>query len=394
MLRLLEIVLLLISGLLAIPALTLFAEVSLAVVYRRGTRPSPGRRPRVAVLMPAHDEAGGISQSLHSVLPQLLPTDRLVVIADNCSDDTAATATAAGAEVIERHDTSKRGKGFALDFGVRHLERDPPEVVLIVDADCFFSAGSVDVLARECLARGLPIQGLYLNQSREGGGTRARIAQFASLVKNKVRATGLLALGQPCQLMGTGMAFPWASIRTAELATGHIVEDVKLALDLAIRGEPTQFCPDALVTSFFPLSDDGMRSQRTRWEHGHLGLILTEAPKLLLTGLMKGNVGIVALALDLMVPPLALFLMLAAFNVLVDGAFALLCARAAPFWLASATLGLVGLSVLLAWIRYGQHIISLYALASAPVYAMWKVPIYVGFLLSRQLDWVRSKRDP
>jgi hypothetical protein len=54
----------------------------------------------------------------------------------------------------------------------------------------------------------------------------------------------------------------------------------------------------------------------------------------------------------------------------------------------------VGLSVLLAWIRYGQHIISLYALASAPVYAMWKVPIYIGFLLSRQLDWVRSKRDP
>jgi cellulose synthase/poly-beta-1,6-N-acetylglucosamine synthase-like glycosyltransferase len=394
MIRVLEILLLLISAVLAVPALMLFTEVFLAVVYRRGTRPAAGRRPRVAVLMPAHDEAGGIAQSLRSVLPQLLPTDRLVVIADNCSDDTAAVAAAAGAEVIERHDTSKRGKGFALDFGVRHLERDPPEVVLIVDADCFFSAGSVDVLARECLARALPIQGLYLNQSREGGGTRARIAAFASLVKNKVRATGLLALGQPCQLMGTGMAFPWASIRTAQLATGHIVEDVKLALDLAIRGEPTQFCPDALVTSFFPLSDDGMRSQRTRWEHGHLGLILTEAPKLLLTGILKGNVGIVALALDLMVPPLALFVMLAAFNVLVDGAFALLCAKAAPFWLASATLGLVGLSVLLAWIRYGQHIISLYALASAPVYAMWKVPIYIGFLLSRQLDWVRSKRDP
>jgi cellulose synthase/poly-beta-1,6-N-acetylglucosamine synthase-like glycosyltransferase len=394
MILLLDIVLTIISAIVALPALILFAEIMFAFTYRRSASQPQAVRPKVAILMPAHDEATGIGQSLQDLLPQLLPSDRLVVIADNCSDDTASVAAAAGAEVIERRDPAKRGKGYALDFGVRHLEQNPPEVVIIVDADCCVSAGSIDILARDCHMRGRPVQGLYVNQAAEGAGTRTRIAAFASLVKNKVRPTGLLALGLPCTLMGTGMAFTWECIRSAPLATGHIVEDVQLAFDLARRGELVHFCPDVLVTSYFPQSDAGIRSQRTRWEHGHLGLILTAAPRLLLTGLLKFDVGSVALALDQMVPPLALIVMFAALNLILDGVFAVLCGRVAPFALASAALALVGLSVLLAWVRYGQHIISLYALATAPVYALRKVPIYIGFLLSRQLDWVRSKRDP
>jgi cellulose synthase/poly-beta-1,6-N-acetylglucosamine synthase-like glycosyltransferase len=394
MILLLGIVLTVISALLTVPALILFAQTVLALLYRRDASRPLGPRPTIAVLMPAHDEATGIRHCVENLRPQLLPADRLIVIADNCSDDTAGIAAAAGAEVIERRDATKRGKGFALDFGVRHLERAPPEVVIIADADCLFSAGSIDVLARECLERTRPIQGLYLMLSPEGAGTRTRVAQFAWLVKNQVRPTGFLALALPCHLMGTGMAFPWSCIRSAQLATGHIVEDMQLGLDLARQGQAAHFCPDVLITSYFPQSDDGIRSQRTRWEHGHLGLILNESPRLLLSGLRDRDVGTFALALDLMVPPLALFVMLAALNVILDGAFALLSGHAAPLLLASAALALVGISVLLAWVRYGQQIISLYALASAPVYALRKVPIYIGFLLSRQLDWVRSKRDP
>lgn len=394
MIFLLDVILTAIAVLLAMPALILFAEVLSALLYRRGAPAPQDLRPKVAVLMPAHDEAIGIRQSLQNLLPQLLPADRLVVIADNCSDDTAAIAAAAGAEVIERRDPTRRGKGFALDFGARHLEQDPPDIVIIADADCIFSAAALDILARKCGSLGHPIQALYLMLSPAGAGTRTRIAEFAWLVKNQVRPTGLLALALPCHLMGTGMALPWPCIRSAQLATGHIVEDMQLGLDLARQGKPAYFCPDVLVTSYFPQSDDGIRSQRTRWEHGHLGLLLTAAPRLLLSGLLQSDLRIAALALDLMVPPLALFVMLAALNLILDGAFALLSDQHAPFVLASVTLALVGLSVMLAWVRYGRHVISLYALAAAPVYALRKVPIYLGFLLSRQLDWVRSKRDP
>jgi hypothetical protein len=43
--------------------------------------------------------------------------------------------------VVERHDTRLRGKGYALDFGVRHLADDRPQVLIVVDADCLADAG-------------------------------------------------------------------------------------------------------------------------------------------------------------------------------------------------------------------------------------------------------------
>jgi cellulose synthase/poly-beta-1,6-N-acetylglucosamine synthase-like glycosyltransferase len=98
-----------------------------------GLLPSP--RPRLAVLMPAHNESAGIVPAIEAVNEQLQPGDRLLVVADNCSDDTARVAAAAGAQVAERTDPQCRGKGYALDFGVRRLEADPPEVVVIIDAD-------------------------------------------------------------------------------------------------------------------------------------------------------------------------------------------------------------------------------------------------------------------
>jgi len=190
------------------------------------------------------------------------------------------------------------------------------------------------------------------------------------------------------------MAFPWGCIRSAQLATGHIVEDMQLGLELARTGQPTLFCPDALVTSSFPKSEDGIRSQRTRWEHGHLGLILTDAPKLILNSVRRADIATLALALDLLVPPLALLVMLVTFNTVLGAVFAMASGRHAPLISALTALALVAGSVLLAWFRYGRRILSLYTLASAPVYALRKIPIYISFMLSRQLDWVRSKRDP
>src|SRR5262245_49258519 len=73
-------------------------------------------RQRVTVLVPAHDESRGILATIEGIKAQLVAGDRIIVVADNCTDDTAAVAAAAGAEVIERHDRTSVGKGYALDF--------------------------------------------------------------------------------------------------------------------------------------------------------------------------------------------------------------------------------------------------------------------------------------
>ncbi len=307
--------------LLCVPVMIVFVEVLVAVLFDQPRRVTDTKRLRLAIVIPAHNEAAAIDGTVKAILPQLQSGDRLVVVADNCSDDTSAIAAAAGAEAIERSDPERRGKGYALDFGIRHLTTDPPHLVIVIDADCHTEVDAIDRLAKACVASARPVQALYLMKGRAGGGLSAQVAEFAWIVKNRVRPLGLYRLGLPCQLMGTGMAFPWQLISRADLASGHIVEDMKLGVDLAIAGRPPGFCPEALVSSTFPLTDEGAQGQRTRWEHGHLGVILSEVPRLLAGSLKSFNFGLLMLALDLSVPPLAL-----------------LCALVALFWILGAVL--------------------------------------------------------
>lgn len=387
-------VLLAISALvLLVPASVLLIQVLMSLFPESTALAEQSVRPRLAILMPAHNESLMISDTLAVILPQLVAGDRMLVVADNCLDATAAIARASGAEVVERSDLKFRGKGYALDFGVRHLESDPPEVVIIIDADCRVGAGAIDRLARQCAKTERPVQALYLMRAPTDAGLRMRIAEFAWLVRNQVRPLGYHRLGFPCQLQGSGMAFPWPRICNAALASGHIVEDLKLGIDLACAGAPAEICPEALVTSVFPTTTEGITTQRTRWEHGHLGMISADAHRLLFEAVHHFDGKRLALVLDLCVPPLALLLMLI---LAVVGFSAVLFAAGGssmPLRLASSSLAFLTLSILLAWSRFGRHVISLASLAYAPFYALWKIPVYLTFMTKRQGQWIRSRRD-
>lgn len=355
--------------------------------------PAPGRRPSAALLVPAHNEAAGMAAALATMLPQLQPGDRVLVVADNCSDATAAIAAACGAQVVTRTDTQRRGKGYALDHGIRHLAAAPPEVVLIVDADCHMGAGSVDRLVRECAATLRPVQALYLMQSPAAASLKTRIAEFAWAVRNEARPLGCARLGLPCQLMGSGMAFPWALIAGAQLASGHIVEDMQLGLDLAVAGTPPRFCHAARVTSVFPETEEGAVAQRTRWEHGHLGMIASRGLPMLARGVFSGRPALVAMALDLSVPPLASLVLLLLLATLGTAALWAFGGPALPFGLCVLAWVLVTLAIAVAWRRVARHIVSLRELMSVPGYVLAKLPIYLKLFTARQMEWVRTKRD-
>ena len=391
-----ELSLILVLAVLSVPTLVLLVQVLAARMCEAGVEgadDSPGDRPRLAVLMPAHDEATGITAAIKSVLPQLAGGDRLVVVADNCTDDTAAVARAAGARVIERHDPLRRGKGYALDFGVRYLQADPPEVVVIVDADCHLHEGSLTRLSAGCAATGRPLQALDLMRAPAGAGLKTRIGELAWIVKNHVRPLGYHRMALPCQLMGTGMAFPWALICNAPLASREIVEDMQLGLHLAGNGAPPLFCPQALVTSMFPTEAASLLAQRTRWEHGHLGVIATQAPRMLWRAVTQRRLSLLAMALDLCVPPLASLALLLLGTALAALALLATTGLAGPAVLAVSLLAAFAASVLLAWHSFGRQAVSMKELLSVPAYILAKLPIYARLIGKRQAEWVRTKRD-
>jgi uncharacterized membrane protein len=125
-------------------------------------------------------------------------------------------------------------------------------------------------------------------------------------------------------------------------------------------------------------------------------MILQELPRLLGGALAKGDVRLLAMALDLAVPPLALLAML------LVGLFAVAGAGLAtgwlglgflPFQLASLGLGLFAAAVLLAWLGWGRQVVSGIDLLSIPVYVLAKIPLYLKFWGKRQKEWVRTERE-
>jgi cellulose synthase/poly-beta-1,6-N-acetylglucosamine synthase-like glycosyltransferase len=381
---------------LAIPVAMFLLEIiaALTLPVRETALPSISTiRQRVAVIVPAHNESMGIVSTLKDLKAQLFTGDRLLVVADNCVDDTAAVAAAAGAEIIERDDPTRMGKGYALNFGLKHLNLDPPATVIVIDADCRVAEGTINRLATVCTTTHRPVQALDLMIAPDESPINYRVAEFAWRIKNWVRPLGLSALNLPCQLMGTGMAFPWEVIRSANLASGSIVEDLKLGLDLTRTGSPPMFCSTAGVTSQFPLSVGGAKSQRKRWEEGHISMILTTVPQFIYRAVRSRDLSLLALTLDLAVPPLSLLVILLAAMSFVAG-LALLFGFSSVALIISATcfMALV-LAIFLSWVKYGRDILPPSAILSVISYVFAKLPIYCRLLSDgASPQWTRTDR--
>jgi cellulose synthase/poly-beta-1,6-N-acetylglucosamine synthase-like glycosyltransferase len=382
--------------LLAIPVAVFFVEVVAAIALPPQVSLVPrnqDRRRRVAVLVPAHNESRGLLPTLADIKAQMHASDRVVVVADNCEDDTAAVAVAAGADVVVRKDSERKGKGYALAWGLRHLDMDPPDIVVVLDADCRLSEFGIDRLVAACTMTHRPVQALDLMIAPEGSQIKCRVAEFAWRVKNWVRPLGLNALGLPCQLMGTGMAFPWDVIRSAELASGSIVEDLKLGLELTMAGNAPLFCPSAIVTSDFPSSAEGVQSQRLRWEQGHIGMILTATPRFIFAAITRGNANLMALALDVAVPPLSLLGALLLGMMAATSLATLLGTSSAAMFVSTASLvGFIS-AVFLCWLKVGHDILPPRAFLMIAVYVIGKLPLYLKIIFSKSAQqWIRTDR--
>jgi cellulose synthase/poly-beta-1,6-N-acetylglucosamine synthase-like glycosyltransferase len=276
---------------------------------------------------------------------------------------------------------------------VRHLSSNPPGVVIIVDADCRLADGAVDSLTSACAMTGRPAQALYLMTAPLHSQVNHQVAEFSWRVKNWLRPLGLRALKLPCQLMGTGMAFPWDVIHSADLGNAQIVEDLKLGLDLTLAEHPPVFCPSARVTSEFPSSEKGTGTQRKRWEQGHLDMIFKTAPRLLAIALARRDRDLLAITLDLAVPPLSLL------GMLVLGIFgftflhAIFSQSFAALAISTTSLLAFTAATLLAWLTCGRDVLPASAFLLLPSYAFRKLKLYRQLVLGRiDSQWTRTDR--
>lgn len=203
---------------------------------------------------------------------------------------------------------------------------------------------------------------------------------------------GLAKLGLPCQLMGTGMAFPWHTIQTADLASGNLVEDLKLGLDLAANGTPPRLCLETYVESPAPSSEMGRVMQRSRWETGSLRTLVRNAPVFLWKAMRTHNLALLVLALDALVPPLVMLAAVLLAFVLVSALAALTGVTSVPLSIALAAFFLYALSLTVAWGVYGRAVLRFRDLSSIIPFLLQKLRIHRPGQ-PNVLPWTRTDRQ-
>lgn len=381
---------------LALPA-TAASLYLLLFTLLSGALPVPLRssgRLRFDVVVPAHDEAAAIEGVVANLRKLDWPADgfRVLVVADNCTDSTAALARACGATVLERRDPTRRGKGYALDFALHTSQAHGwADAVVVVDADTEVSANLLEAFAARIENGTKAIQAHYdvLNPQASW---RTRLMTIAMASFHRVRSRARERLQLSCGIRGNGWCVTHRLLRQVPYRAFSLAEDIEYGIDLGLAGYRVHYADEAHVAATMVSGEQAARTQRRRWEGGRLQLIRTRILPLLRAAKDPDGGVCLDLALDLLMPPLS--------YVAVNIAALLALAGLALLWESSMetwwSLGLAcGVSLLLyvlrGWQLSGVGMRGLMDLARAPSFVLWKLLL---MLRAREsAEWVRTKRE-
>jgi len=356
--------------------------------------PPSQRRLRFDVVVPAHNEEAVLSRVLASLRALDWPADqfRMVVIADNCTDATAAVAAAAGAHVMKRVDAEQRGKGYALAFAfMASRARGWADAVVVVDADAQVSANLLEAFARR-LERGEHAVQAHYGVSNAGASWRTRLLSIAKAAFHIVRSRARERLKLSCGIRGNGWAVTHALLERVPYRAFSLTEDLEYGIALGLAGYRVAYADEADADAEMVTGERDARRQRQRWERGRFELVRTRTLPLLAQALRRRSAVCLDLALDLLVLPLSYVVL----NVALLGVLAALAARGSAdtrawLWVTAACGGALLLHILRGWQLSGVGLRGLLDLARAPFFLVWKILVMVSGRGSR--EWVRTKRE-
>ncbi len=363
-----------------------------ALLWRSQPVAGRGENIRLAVVTPAHNEARDLPATLASLqrCRNPIPPQDHIVIADNCTDDTAGIARAAGCTVLEREDAVRRGKGYALNYAFSTLAGKGYDAVVIVDADTRVDSGFLDAIRAHFANGADAIQTGYRVGNPEAG-FRPRLMHIAFLAFNFLRPLSRKQAGFSSGILGNGFGLSMATLDEVPYDSFSIVEDLEYHIRLVRAGRLVEFVPEVSVWSDMPVSAAEAQSQRERWEGGRFRMVLEQAPRLFRGVFRERRLALLEPLLELLLMPLSYHL------------GALLLVFVIGLWLAHSPLltgyGLFGLAlvaahVVIAMLVGGASREDWKTLLRAPFYMAWKFARLSSILKAagRNAEWKRTSR--
>jgi 1,2-diacylglycerol 3-beta-glucosyltransferase len=348
--------------------------------------------PRLLVLIPAHDEEALLGPCLASVLALRYPAGRLdtIVVADNCTDNTATVARDAGVGCLERHDVERRGKPWAIAWALDQLRVADWDSIIVLDADSLVDPDFAGALARVGALKQSVAQG-YIDVSNRGETALTRMAWVWSAIRFRY----INGLKNRCGLnvpLGDGVAIGSDALhQTGGWTSFALSETWELYATMTAAGIRCIGVPSAHLYAQEARGLGQAASQRRRWTAGRLQVLLRhgrtilESPRVSahqkldilaeLTALgPAAQVGVIAVAVGLDVavrPPAWAWLALA---------LAMPVCRIAIY-------------AAIAVARGPEPLRSLLAFAYLPIYTVWRLGVQIGSLrLLGNGAWVRTGR--
>ena len=370
--------------------------VAMCAIFRRqGRSPESGDTalPRLLFLVPAHDEQEMIGHCIQSLTSQNYPASHrdVVVIADNCSDETSDVARSAGAKVLERNDPQHRGKPRALAWAIELLRLDDCDAVVIVDADTEVDAGFAAGLVVHAPLAGKAVQ-TYFGTLNEWDNWLTRLAGLLARARYEVVYPAKARAGLNVPLTGNGMCIGRDLLANGGWQSFGLTEDLELYARLTSMGIPIRYSRNSLLYSQEVTTLAQGRTQRDRWARGRLEVLLQSAPivwrSTLIGWTQKADV-LMELALPSPVLRFVIALSAMLFSLLLAGPWRLVLAVGALGFVAP---DIVALSIAL--LRHPQRGRTLAALLMLPWYAAWRVMVATrGAVSPRDMTWRKTARN-
>jgi cellulose synthase/poly-beta-1,6-N-acetylglucosamine synthase-like glycosyltransferase len=382
--------------LLAVPAVAASAYLLLVTVLSAKPRPAApsSRSLKFDVIVPAHNEESVIVRTVTSLSRLDWPAAcyRVVTVADNCNDSTAAVARAAGATVLERHDTAQRGKGRALAFAFQwSREQAWADAVVVIDADAEASANLLEAFAAR-IERGERAVQAHYGVLNPLASWRTRLITIAKASFHIVRSRARERMGVSCGIRGNGWCVTHSLLAAVPYRAFSLTEDLEYGIDLGLAGFRVAYADEAHADAEMVSGEVVARKQRQRWETGRFQLVRSKTAKLFEAAVRQPSAVCLDLGLDLLVLPLS-YIVLNIVLLLGLAGVASICARGMSAWLWIGTFCALGTAVyvLRGWQLSGIGARGLLDLCRAPGFLLWK--LWLMLRRHRSSDWVRTERE-